>query len=431
MRRFLLRLYIFVLLATFSAIALVDYGLPRIFHSQYTLMQREAVQGYADLLSQRILSHPTSEWPDVIDHLNLHSRNRVTLAPIPPTDVTDSQDLIDLRNGLPVFATDGNAFYLRLGSSNLAARIGKTKFSTQAFFYVAYAIVAALVLAASLLWVRRHWAELDSLSEVAEEFGNGDLSARSQLPRTSYISGLSQRFNQMAERIQLYFDAQRHLVNAVSHELRTPISRMAFAVELLKSSTSSKEVHVRADAIADDIKELESLVGEILELRRLEQLLPGSTRTPFDMKTVVAAAIEQTREEAGEAGIAVTVEFDGALAVDGDPQAIGRALSNLVQNAIRYARSNVTISVRGTHSHIIVSVDDDGPGVPPNQRELVFQPFQRLDPSRDRRTGGYGLGLAIVMQIARAHDGSALCEHSSTLGGARFVMRIARAPKEA
>lgn len=111
----------------------------------------------------------------------------------------------------------------------------------------------------------------------------------------------------MAERIQLYFDAQKHLVNAVSHELRTPISRVAFALELLKSSTSSKDVHVRADAISDDIKELESLVAEILELRRLEQLLPGSNRAPFDMKAVVAAAIEQTRADADEAAIAVAL----------------------------------------------------------------------------------------------------------------------------
>lgn len=424
MRRFLLRLYIFVLLATFSAIALVDFGLPRVFHLQYTRMQRETVQGYSDLLSLHILARPYSEWPHVIDDLNLRSRNRISLAPIPPADVTDRQDLIDLRDGLPVFAADGNAFYLRLGSTNLAARISKTKFSTQAVFYAAYATVAALVLAASLLWVRRHWTELASLSSVAEKFGNGDLSARSSLPETSYISGLAQHFNQMAERIELYIEAQKHLMNAVSHELRTPISRLAFELELLKSSTPSKNVHARADAMYEDVKELESLVAEILELRRLEHLLPGATRTLFNIHPVFEMAIEQTRSEAAAAGITVTTKLDGPFTLSGEPHAIGRALTNLLRNAIHYATSRVSISVLDTHGHTIISVEDDGPGVPVSQRELVFQPFQRLDRSRDRRTGGHGLGLSIVMQVAKTHDGSALCEQSSTLGGARFVMRL-------
>ncbi|MGO4579404.1 ATP-binding protein [Cupriavidus sp. 2TAF22] len=424
MRRFLIRLYVFVLVATFSAIALVDLGLPRVFHSRYTEMQREAVQGYSDLLSQRILSHPYAEWPHVIDDLNLRSRNRLSLVSIPPSDLIHEQDLADLHDGLPVFAADGNAFYLRLGSTTLAARVGKTKFRTQAVFYAAYGIVAALVLAASLLWVRRHWTELDSLSSVAEEFGHGDMSARSQLPRTSYISGLASRFNQMADRIELSFEAQKHLMNAVSHELRTPISRVAFELELLKSSTSLSKVHARAEAMHGDIKELESLVAEILELGRLEHLLPGVTRAPFDVQPVIEMAIEATRPEAAAANISVHAQLNGVSRLCGESHGIGRALANLLRNAIRYATSSVVITVLETSGHTVtISVEDDGPGVPEGQRVLVFQPFHRLDSSRDRRTGGHGLGLSIVMQVVKAHHGSAVCEQSK-LGGARFVMLL-------
>lgn len=430
MRRFLLRLYVFVLLATYSAIALVEFGLPRVLHRQYSQMQRESVQGYAELLSHRLLSHPYAEWAETVDELNRRSGNNIQLVSIPPADIRDPQDVTDLLNGLPIFAPDGDSFYMRLGSTSLAAHIHRTKVNTQGILYAAYAALAALVLAASLLWVRHHWAELDSLSSVAEEFGNGDLSARSKLPTSSYISGLAQRFNQMAERIELYFEAQKHLVNAVSHELRTPISRVAFELELLKSSTKSRAVHTRVDAIADDIKELESLVDEILELRRLEQLLPSSTRVIFDMKSIVATAIEQTTPVTNEQGIAVTAEFDGNVDLAGEPQAIGRALANLLQNAIRYAESKVAVSALGTRSCVIISVDDDGPGVPLAQRELVFQPFQRLDRSRDRRTGGHGLGLSIVMQVAKTHNGTALCERSSALGGARFILHIPRASAE-
>lgn len=428
MRRFLLRLYIFVLLATYSAIALVDFGIPRVFHRQYSQMQRESVQGYAELLSHRLLSHPHSEWQNIIDGLNRRSGNSIHLVSIPPAGITDAQDLADLGLGLPVFTADGESFYLRLGSTDLAAHVHRTKLNTQSVLYTAYAALAALILAASLLWVRHHWSELDSLSSVAEEFGNGDFSIRSELPNTSYISGLAHRFNQMAERIQLYFASQQHLVNAVSHELRTPIARVAFELELLKSSTTSPSVHARVDAIAGDILELESLVDEILELQRLEHLRPRSVRTTFDMKAIVAAAVEQAAAGIhGTSGIAVTAVFEGNVDIEGEQHAINRALANLLQNAIRYAASAVIVAVHGTDGEVIISVDDDGPGVPSPQWELVFQPFQRLDRSRDRRTGGHGLGLSIVMQVAKAHAGSALCERSTVLGGARFVISVPRA----
>ena len=264
---------------------------------------------------------------------------------------------------------------------------------------------------------------LRSLETVATRIARGELDARMGVGRRDAIGRLGDAFNSMAEHIQRLVAVQREMIHAVSHELRTPVARIRFGVQMIEDCTSEAALHKQLTGIDSDIQELDELIDEILTYARLEQGGPILTFQDVDIKGIV----EQVVSEQGGVKPDMTIKavFDDGCEAwkqsDVEYRYIHRAIQNLVGNATRYASSTVKVHCSFDQDACRVDVEDDGAGIPESDWEKVFTPFARLDDSRTRSSGGYGLGLSIVRRILFWHGGQAFLGRSE-MGGAKFSL---------
>jgi two-component system OmpR family sensor kinase len=262
------------------------------------------------------------------------------------------------------------------------------------------------------------------LSRVADEFGAGTLSARARMKTSSAAYPLAERINAMAERIQGLLESQKNLLHSVSHELRTPIARLEFALELLADRVGAREhgdpaLLKRIAAMEGDLAELNALVNELLSMSKLDSASEPQ-RALFEVEPVLRECADGLHPRPAT----LHCELGPKLgSVDGDRRLLARAVGNLLRNAQKYAAHTVALSARRAGGLLEIVVDDDGPGIPEDERERIFEPFYRLDRSRDRATGGFGLGLSIARKAVRLHGGTLRVE-GSPLGGARFVISL-------
>lgn len=250
----------------------------------------------------------------------------------------------------------------------------------------------------------------------------GKLNTKVKVVGEDEIAHLAATFNSMTEHIRRLIESQRELTRAVSHELRTPVARIRFAVDMLADTDDYEDRMSQRDYIDQDIESLNGLIDEILTYAKLEEGSPKMDWEDVDLQELVS----QIARETNALGKPVTVKVGnmqkGAFA-QADRRYLHRVLQNLAGNATRYAESTIIISAGLEKNEAFISVEDDGQGIPEKDREKVFIPFARLDDSRTRASGGYGLGLSIVSRIAFWFNGRMSVDESPTLGGARFIMK--------
>ena len=226
----------------------------------------------------------------------------------------------------------------------------------------------------------------------------------------------------MTAHIRRLIESQREMTRAVSHELRTPVARLRFGLEMLADIESAELRREKLNAMDLDIEQLDQLIDEILTYARLEQGTPNIEFQPV----VIGELCEQLRDELetirDETVITVINPYP-TLEVEAEERYLHRVLQNLVTNALRYAKARIVMRVEESEDLVVIHVDDDGPGIPEHERERVFKPFARLDKSRHRASGGYGLGLSIVKRIVDWHGGEIRVEESPE-GGARFTVSL-------
>ncbi|WPP76555.1 sensor histidine kinase BfmS [Acinetobacter pittii] len=251
---------------------------------------------------------------------------------------------------------------------------------------------------------------------------SGDLSLRVPIEGSDEMANLASSYNNMSDHIQRLIEAQRELMRAVSHELRTPVARIRFGTEMLAEEDDYNHRMHQVDMIDKDIEALNTLIDEIMTYAKLEQGTPSldfDEITLFDVLDQVAVETEALKTQK-EIELVAPPFY---VKVDAERRYLHRVVQNLVGNAVRYCDNKVRIT-GGIHSDgmAFVCVEDDGAGIPEQDRKRVFEAFARLDDSRTRASGGYGLGLSIVSRIAYWFGGEIKVDESPTLGGARFIM---------
>ena len=290
--------------------------------------------------------------------------------------------------------------------------------------------LAGMVVMAVLFPVARRLTQrLEALQRGVQRWGEGDLSARLPEGGQDEVADLSRRFNAAAERVQslmasqaALLQSQKSLLANASHELRSPLARIRMAVELSGTQGSP----AARDEIQRSITELDQLVDEILLASRLDA-------READMGTVESVdLIGLLAEECARVGAVLELpECTGEVVVPGVVKLLRRAVRNLLENAVRHGRrtghAEVVAQLSLEGGYAVLHIDDRGPGVPPDQRERIFEPFYRL-PGASEREGGVGLGLALVRQIAARHGGSVACDNREG-GGARFTLRLPKSPE--
>ncbi len=263
--------------------------------------------------------------------------------------------------------------------------------------------------------------QLRGLERATKRLRDGDLTARADVAGGGAIGSLADNFNHMAADIERLIENQKQLLQAVSHEFRTPASRIRFSLEMLDSADTDEARKKRLADIDDNLTELDALVDELLTYVRLDDNAPELRTETVDAVTEVAAikdAIVGVRD--GVTVDVVAYDKNEPCEVIANKRYFRRVVENLVHNGIRHAKSHVTVEYQTVGAEVILLVHDDGPGVPAHERNRVWEPFARIDTSRSRDSGGFGLGLSIVRRIMDWHGGQARVEDSK-LGGAMFV----------
>lgn len=250
----------------------------------------------------------------------------------------------------------------------------------------------------------------------------GKLNTKVKVVGEDEIAHLAATFNSMTEHIRRLIESQRELTRAVSHELRTPVARIRFAVDMLADTDDYDDRMSQRDYIDQDIESLNGLIDEILTYAKLEEGSPKMDWEDVDLQELVSQIVRETNALGKSITVKVGNMQKGAFA-QADRRYLHRVLQNLAGNATRYAESTIIISAGLEKNEAFISVEDDGQGIPEKDREKVFIPFARLDDSRTRASGGYGLGLSIVSRIAFWFNGRMSVDESPTLGGARFIMK--------
>lgn len=263
--------------------------------------------------------------------------------------------------------------------------------------------------------------KLQLIQVGVNEVSDGNLDIQVQVIGQDEIARLSATFNAMTSHIKRLIESQRELTRAVSHELRTPVARIRFAVDMLADTDDEDSRFMQRDYIDEDIEALNGLIDEILTYAKLEEGSPKLDLESVNLKELVEQIVRETNALGKDIKIVGNPPNSKVTAV-ADRRYLHRVIQNLAGNALRYAEGTIIISAWVKKGNAYVSVEDDGQGIPEEDREKVFIPFARLDDSRTRASGGYGLGLSIVSRIAFWFNGNMSVDESPELGGARFIM---------
>jgi two-component system sensor histidine kinase CpxA len=243
------------------------------------------------------------------------------------------------------------------------------------------------------------------LQKTVERFGHGDLSARLNSARRDELGDLSRAFDQMATRIETLLTAERRLLLDISHELRSPLARLGVAVELARTGDDTETALNRIQKESD---RLNTLVGQLLQVTRAEGDPASLHRDAIRLDQLVGQLVDDARIEAAARGCEIEYRTPATVTVAGDAELLRRAIENVIRNAIRYSPVNeaVRVSLQRENGRAIVDIRDAGPGVPEEALPRLFDAFYRVQPDRDRASGGIGLGLSIARRAIELHRGS-------------------------
>ncbi len=284
---------------------------------------------------------------------------------------------------------------------------------------IALPLLLALVAVTTWLVVGRALKPVTRIREEVDGITAEHLHNRVEVPPSSdEIAALATTMNRMLDRLDASATAQRRFVSDASHELRSPLATIRQHAELAQAHPATTSIGELAEVVSDEGLRLQGIVESLLLLARLDEG-GGTHDEAVDLDDVALGEVRRLRAR----GIGVDGSGIRAARVEGDPRLLGQLLRNLADNAARHSSGHVAISVIPQGSWVFVTVEDDGAGVPADERDRIFERFVRLDEARSRDAGGSGLGLAIVQGIAAASGGTVSVD-DSRWGGARFVVTL-------
>jgi len=381
------------------------------------------------LMRSELREIPPRDWNRTIDNLDLNLSFKLHIEPMSKYQL-DPPTLRRLRAGEIVALDDEYTFLQHIPRSHYVLAVGPIPY----LFYLHemrlldIALLAVIGFSLALpvfIWMRPHWQDMLKLENAAQRFGQGHLNERIHFDNASSLLRLGVAFNQMADNINTLVASKKQLIDGIAHELRTPLVRLRYRLEMSDNLSEAEST-----ALNRDIGQLEALIEELLTYARLDRPRVELNLQSLDLARWLEERLLDIRLVNPDIDIALDTpqrENHGVA----DARLMERVLDNLVNNALRYANQRLRVGLWFDGATACLQVEDDGPGIPQAERERVFEPFVRLDPSRDRATGGCGLGLAIVHSVAQAFGGNVTID-SSPLGGAcvRFCWPVDRPQRD-
>jgi signal transduction histidine kinase len=351
-------------------------------------------------------------------------------APAAPADPGDPQVMVDVED-VSLSSGEFRVLVRPLGGAAngtlmVAKNLDDVDESVQTLtISLAVSIPVVTALLAGLVWwlTGRVLRPVEAIRREVSDIGPDELHRRVPTPGSDdEISRLADTMNQMLTRVEEATDRQRRFVADASHELRSPLTRLRSALEVAAAHPDDREAEAVFRELLADTGDLQKLVDDLLFLARSESGALTVPDEPVDLDDLVLAEARRVRERGT---VRVDVAGVSAARTTGDAAQLRRAVRNLADNAERHAAGAVQLSLEETNGSCRLVVSDDGPGIAPEHREVVFKRFARLDEARSRDAGGAGLGLAIVQDIVLRHRGSVAIDGEDGVG-TRVVVELPR-----
>lgn len=442
MNRAFISLYFFIV----ASVVLIGWGLNQFWESVAPEQEPTAeIHALFALIEDDLLTQqPQSDAGYTQAAQQLSTQLNLTLELLPLDDLAQSAAMHELHAGKILAATsdNNNIWYKRLAQTDqvvmLSIPVGD---DSESPFYRLLLIVFYLAIALAIyLWVWPLSRDSKKLESQTRTLGKDGVPDTLKISPASTLYPLAQAFNHMAQRLRELIASHREMTNAVSHELRTPLARMKFALAMIEEEKLNDKDRRQLRSVEQDIAEMESLISALLAYAGFEQKTQQLKQTSGHMRDLLDElqlrfARNSPRQYQHHLHLEICDTTDNAEFIC-EWKLIETVLQNFINNAARYAKSRIRIELMQTQSEYIIAVEDDGPGIPANERERVFDSFVRLyyaeqdgdQTSGNSSTGGFGLGLAIVKRIMQWHHGTAQFVEPEVLGGARAQIRWPKTP---
>lgn len=285
------------------------------------------------------------------------------------------------------------------------------------------AIPAVAVIIGALIWwlVGRTLRPVEAIRSRVAAITGANLDQRVPEPATNdEIARLARTMNAMLDRIEDSSERERRFVADASHELRSPLTRMRTELEVDVAHPATADLVTTHHSVLGEVEALQRLVEDLLHLARSDNHTSRLKRQLVDIDDLVLGEARRLR---ADTSLQIDTSHISAAQVIGDPDQLARAIHNVCDNAARHATTRITLTTREDHEHALLTVTDDGTGIPESDRSRVFERFTRLDEARQTTAGGTGLGLAITLDIVQRHGGTITIQEAEG-GGASFVISL-------
>ncbi|MGY3861290.1 two-component system sensor histidine kinase RstB [Aeromonas lacus] len=379
------------------------------------------MQGSLGLLTDELARIPPERWPDRLAEQSSQFTLPLKVGKLAHQPLA-SEDQAFLAAGNIVIVEEDDTFLQRIPDTDQVLIVGPVPYLSylHELHWVDVGLLLIIGLSLGLpilLWLRPHWRGLLQLEQTARRVGDGDLSCRTNLPPGSSLARVGRTFDQMTAQLQAMLTSRKQLTDAIAHELRTPLVRLRYRLAMLDPAPAAEEQL----ALERDLGALDSLIEEMLTYAKLDRPELPLQRDELELGSWAEHHLGDWQALRPEKHLTLALP-PIKMPWCGDHRLLTRAVENLIGNALRYAESEVTLSISRLQENYLLEVSDDGPGIDPALAHQIFEPFVRLDQSRDRRTGGTGLGLAIVRSIALHHGGDVALLPAGK--GARFCLTL-------
>ena len=431
MNRAFISLYFFIV----ASVILIGWGLNQFWE---TLAPEQEASAEVQALFKTIESDLLAA-TDVIDRVKQIAKElQLSLDVLSLDDVAQSSAMQELHAGeiLAVTTDQRIIWYKRLANTNQVLMLSLPQTDDResplynlllVIFYLAIALVI-------FLWVWPLSRDSKKLEVQTRNLGKDGVPQTLNISATSTLYPLALAFNHMAQRLRELIASHREMTNAVSHELRTPLARMKFALAMINEDKLGDKDRRQLRSLELDIVEMESLISSLLMYAGFEQKTQSLHQTPGHMCDLLNEIQTRFNRHNENKLRLVIVDNSNNSIFFCEWKLMETVLQNLINNASRYAQNVIHIEIQQTEYEYLIAVEDDGPGIPAEKRERVFESFVRLyheeettpEKSNGSATGGFGLGLAIVKRIMQWHKGTAEFVEPKQHGGARVQVRWPR-----
>lgn len=419
LRRSFFNLYFFII----STFIIFSWALDEVWTS-YIEQDIESYTGYKSMLmalGDYTQKHTEDEWEEIISSAGKRWElplKLMTLAEVGAIDNTGHNTL--KHSDIHIYYSGGSVtLHYFLKGSDSVITLGPAKMPTRPRVKATYRVfILATFGVVIFIWLWPMSRDLEQLKKATRAFGQGNFDSKAPAAKSTMIAPMISSFNMMAARIRRLIEAHKELTNAVSHELRTPLARTKFALQMLDTIKDDEKRAKYQQQISNDVCELEELINEMLIYAAFDNDKPDLNFTRINLNELVKLQIASHDQFVSSIAF-INKLPDNFICCDG--HFIDRAVNNFVSNAIKYGNDKVRVTLSLENEQCQICVEDNGDGVSDELKQVIFDAFSRGDQSRNRETGGFGLGLAIVARIMEWHQGKATIGDSE-LGGASFTL---------